>query len=321
MEDRLHPGFSHKPVLLRECIELLRVKPDGFYVDGTVGGGGHSSEILRKLGSGGKLLGIDRDSEAIEAAGTKLSQIRTDGKFELRKGTFSNIADYCGERRPDGILLDIGVSSHQLDEAERGFSYKADAPLDMRMDRSCGITAADVVNGYPQEEIVRILREYGEERYAGRIAGAIAGRRRKAPIKTTLELAETVKSAVPAKYLSGEGHPAKRTFQAIRIEVNDELGELTKALDSAIEILGAEGRLVVITFHSLEDRIVKNRFRNAQFPCTCPPDFPVCVCGKKPKGRVVTPHPVTAGEDELKDNNRAHSAKVRAFEKYPDAQR
>ena len=315
MEGMPSAVFSHTPVLLRECLELLNVRPDGFYVDGTLGGGGHAAAVLRKLGQGGMLLGIDRDREALEAAGARLAGVVTEGRFELRHGNFSRMAEFCEGRRPDGILLDLGVSSHQLDVPERGFSYRFDAPLDMRMDRGAALTAYDVVNGYSEARLAAILKDYGEERYAGRIASGIARARAQAPVRTTLELAEIIRRSVPAKYLTGEGHPAKRSFQAIRIEVNDELGELSRTLDTAIEILNGAGRLVVITFHSLEDRIVKNKFREAQNPCTCPPDFPVCVCGKKPLGRTVTPHPVTGSESELADNNRAHSAKVRAFER------
>ena len=318
MDNTIPSDFYHKPVLLSECIELLNIKPDGFYVDGTVGGGGHSAEILKRLGNSGKLLGIDRDNDALSFAGKRLSTVETVGSFSLVRGNFSRMAEYCGGRRPDGILLDIGVSSFQLDNADRGFSYRFDAPLDMRMDSTAGKSAKDVVNGYTLGELTKILREYGEERYASKIAAAILRERAKKPIETTGELAEIVKRSVPAKYLSGEGHPAKRTFQAIRIEVNDELGELETALDAAIDILNDGGRLVVITFHSLEDRLVKNKFREAQDPCTCPKDFPVCICGKKSKGKILTPHPLTGSEAEIEDNNRAHSAKVRAFERKID---
>ena len=312
--------FSHTPVLLNECIGLLNIKPDGFYVDGTVGGAGHASEILRHLGEGGMLLGIDRDEEALRAACERLSGVDTKARFELKHGTFSGIREFCEGRRPDGILLDLGVSSHQLDEPERGFSYRFDSPLDMRMDQSSGKSAYDVVNGYSQAELTAILRIYGEERYAAKIAAAIVRARTHEAVRTTMQLSDIVRSAVPGSYLKGEGHPAKRTFQAIRIEVNDELEELRKVLDSAIGILNGGGRLVIITFHSLEDRIVKNKFKEAQDPCTCPPYFPVCVCGKKPLGRVITPHPVTGSEAEIAKNNRAHSAKVRAFERTGEAE-
>ena len=223
--------------------------------------------------------------------------------------------EFCEGRGPDGILLDLGVSSHQLDEPERGFSYRFDGPLDMRMDRTAGKSAYDVVNGYTQAELTRIIREYGEERYAAKIAAGIIRARARGAINSTAQLSDIVRSSVPGSYLKGEGHPAKRTFQAIRIEVNDELSELRAALDEAIRILTPGGRLVIITFHSLEDRLVKNKFKEAQNPCTCPPDFPVCVCGKKPLGHILTPHPVTGSEAELAENNRAHSAKVRAFER------
>ena len=311
-------AFSHTPVLFDECMELLNIKPDGFYIDGTLGGAGHAAGILERLGEGGMLLGIDRDSEAVAAGGAKLREVQTKGKFSVVKGNFADMAEFTEGRAPDGILLDIGVSSRQLDSAERGFSYRSDAPLDMRMDRDAEISAYDVVNGRSAEELARILREYGEERYAGMIAAGIVRAREKKPVETTFELAEIVKRSVPAKYLKGEGHPAKRTFQAIRIEVNGELDALKAALESAERILADRGRLVVITFHSLEDRIVKNKFKEWQNPCTCPPDFPVCVCGKRPRGTVVTPHPVSAKSAELETNNRAHSAKARAFEKRSD---
>lgn len=314
MDNQNPSDFYHVPVLLEECLELLRVKPDGFYVDGTVGGGGHSGAILEKLGPEGKLLGIDRDAEALEAADRRLSGAGSAGTYRLVHGNFSQMAEFCEGMSPDGILLDLGVSSYQLDNAGRGFSYRFDAPLDMRMDREAAKSAYDVVNGYTQSELAKILREYGEERYALQIAAGIVKARAQAPVKTTGELSEIVRRSVPGKYLKGEGHPAKRTFQAIRIEVNDELAELSAALDSALDLLADGGRLVVITFHSLEDRIVKNKFRQAQNPCTCPPGFPVCVCGKKPLGKIVTPHPVTGSDAEIEENNRAHSAKVRAFE-------
>jgi len=308
-------GFSHTPVLLDECIELLNIRPEGLYVDGTLGGGGHSAEILKRLGPGGRLYGIDRDDDAIAAATERLTGLSTRAAFRVFKGNFTQMGEFCGGERPDGILLDLGVSSHQLDEAERGFSYRLDGPLDMRMDQSAGMSAKDVVNTYSEFELARVFREYGEERYANRIAAAICRERKKAEIAGTVELAELIKSAVPAKYLTGEGHPAKRVFQALRIEVNGELDDLKSVLDTAIELLNEGGRLVVITFHSLEDRIVKNKFRDAENPCTCPPDFPVCVCGKTPLGKVITRHPVTGSAEELAANNRAHSAKVRAFEK------
>lgn len=307
--------FSHVPVLLTECMELLNVKPDGVYIDGTLGGGGHSSEILSRLGQGGQLIGIDQDVDALQAATTRLSQVATKGTFKTVKANFANMAHVCGGILADGILLDIGVSSFQFDNPERGFSYRSDARLDMRMDREGSLTAYEVVNTYSQRELARILREYGEEKWASRISQRIVSKRSVKPIETTFELAELVKEAIPAAARREGGHPAKRTFQAIRIEVNRELEVLEQAIDGGLSLLKDGGRLVIITFHSLEDRIVKKKFREAERPCVCPPDFPVCVCGRESLGRIVTGHPVTAGEEELSYNNRAHSAKVRAFER------
>lgn len=320
--------FSHIPVLLNECLDGLAIKSNGTYVDGTLGGAGHSSEILSRLSSGGLLIGIDQDEDAIKAAGEKLTNVYSEGSYVVVKANFSTIkevvektveqhrgiaaANQCGA---DGILLDLGVSSHQLDTPERGFSYRFDSALDMRMDKDGGLTAATVVNEYSEKELTRILRDYAEEKWAARIAAMIVQRRAKKPIETTFELVEIIKAAIPAKARAAGGHPAKRTFQAIRIEVNQELEVLKQAIDAAIDILNEGGRLCIITFHSLEDRIVKNKFKEAMNPCTCPPDFPVCVCGKKTKGKVITGKPITATPEELAINNRSHSAKLRVFEK------
>ncbi len=309
-------AFEHIPVLLKEVIDGLQIRPDGIYVDGTLGGAGHSFEIVRRLGSDGRLVGIDRDEAAVRAAAVRLQEY-TD-RVTIVRGNYLDtvqILKDLGIEGIDGMLLDIGVSSHQFDEAERGASYRTDAPLDMRMDRRDDLTAADVVNGYSEMELFRIIRDYGEDRFAKNIAKHIAAARAKKPISTTQELADIIRAAIPARMREGGGHPAKKTFQAIRIEVNRELDILRDSIDSLIDVLNPGGRLCIITFHSLEDKIVKNAFRTAEDPCICPKDFPVCVCGRKPKGRVVTRKPVTAGEEELKINNRAHSAKLRIFEK------
>lgn len=317
--------FVHVPVMLEECIQMLDLKPCGIYVDATLGGAGHSSEILKKLeGSGALLIGIDQDEEAICAADKKLSQINTAQgvSYAIEKSNFSmmdqviekiHIKGLIKEKKVDGILMDLGVSSHQLDTPERGFSYRYDSLLDMRMDKDSDITAVDVVNNYSERELTRILRDYGEERWAPRIAAMIVEKRKKQPIRTTFELVDVIKAAIPAKARQEGGHPAKRTFQAIRIEVNRELHVLEETIDMAIDLLNDGGRLCIITFHSLEDRIVKNKFRQAMNPCTCPPDFPVCVCGKKSKGKVFTSKPIVASKEELEINNRSHSAKLRVF--------
>lgn len=308
--------FEHKPVLLEETIEGLNIKPYGTYVDGTLGGGGHSFEIAKRLTEGGRLIGIDRDEDALRAASERLSEFSD--RVETVRGNYEDTAAILkslGIKGLDGMLLDLGVSSYQFDEAKRGFSYKKEAPLDMRMDRREKTTAADIVNGYPEAELYRIIRDYGEDRFAKNIAKHIANEREKKPIETTTELAEIVKHAIPAKLREGGGHPAKRTFQAIRIELNRELDILSGSIDSLIDLMNPGGRLAIITFHSLEDKIVKSAFRTAENPCICPPDFPVCVCGRKSKGRVITRKPVTSSEEELKENNRAHSAKLRIFEK------
>ncbi len=297
--------FSHTPVLLRETIEGLAIKENGIYVDGTAGGGGHSAEILKHLTTG-KLISIDQDPDAI----TTLTQ-----KFK-KNGNFGNMKDLLelrGVRRVDGVLLDIGVSSHQLDTASRGFSFHEDAKLDMRMSQS-GVTAEELVNTLPYEELRRIIAEYGEERYASSIAKGIIAARELEPVTTTLQLAEIVKASVPQK-VRRDGHPARKTFQAIRIAVNDELNVLSRGLQDAFKLLGKGGRLAVITFHSLEDRIVKQQMADWCRGCTCPKDFPVCVCGNKPKARLVNKKPVCANETELADNPRARSAKLRICEK------
>ena len=304
--------FSHIPVLLRETIEGLNIKENGIYIDGTAGGGGHSGEILKHLTTG-KLISIDRDPDAIS---TLIQKFKHNENVFVIKGNFGNMKDLLelrGVRRVDGVLLDIGVSSHQLDTASRGFSFHEDAPLDMRMSQS-GVTAEEMVNTLPYEELRRIIAEYGEERYASSIARGIIAAREQAPVTTTLQLAEIVKNNVPQK-VRRDGHPARKTFQAIRIAVNDELNVLSRGLDDAFRLLGKGGRLAVITFHSLEDRIVKQKMAVWCQGCTCPKDFPVCVCGNKPKARLITKKPVCANETELADNPRARSAKLRICEK------
>lgn len=308
--------FSHEPVLLEECMQGLAIRPGGIYVDGTLGGGGHSSEILKRLGSDGRLIGIDRDGDAIAAATARLNG---DKRFCALRGNFHDVKQLLasiGIEHIDGMLLDLGVSSYQLDEGSRGFSYHADAPLDMRMDRSQAFSARDVVNNYSVQELTRVLRDWGEENWAAQIARVICDRRKNAPIQTTGQLVDIIDAAIPAKFRRKDGaHPARRTFQALRIEVNDELGPLKQALEDAVSLLNDGGRLCVIAFHSLEDRIVKQTFRTLQNPCTCPPSFPVCVCGKKPLGRSKTGKPITAGKEELERNPRARSATLRVFER------
>ena len=308
--------FSHEPVLLGECMQNLAIRPEGVYVDGTLGGGGHSAAILERLGPGGRLIGIDRDGDAIAAATARLGG---DERFTALRGNFHDAAELLGAlgvRRIDGMLLDLGVSSYQLDEGARGFSYHADTPLDMRMDRSQALTARTIVNEYSQEELARVLREWGEENWAVQIARVICDRRRAQPIETTGELVDVIDAAIPAKVRRRDGsHPARRTFQALRIEVNDELGPLKQALEDAARLLSPGGRLCVIAFHSLEDRIVKQTFRTLQNPCVCPPSFPVCVCGRRPLGRQLTGKPITASPEELERNPRARSATLRVFER------
>ena len=307
--------FHHVSVLLDECIEALNIKPEGIYVDGTLGGAGHSSRIAAKLTTG-RLIGIDRDTVALTAAEKRLEPYMD--RVTLVHSDFSelkNVLSRLNIEKVDGILLDLGVSSPQLDDGARGFSYMADAPLDMRMNREDPVTAHTVVNNWPYEELRRILYDYGEERYAPQIAAAICRRREERTIETTLELVDIIRSAMPAAALREKQHPAKRSFQAIRIAVNDELGDLEKVLDAAIPALNPGGRLAIITFHSLEDRIVKNAMAAAAKGCTCPPNFPVCVCGKTPQVKVMTRKPITSSDEELNRNPRARSAKLRVCEK------
>ena len=307
--------FHHVSVLLDECLDGLNIKPDGIYVDGTLGGAGHSSQIAARLTTG-RLIGIDRDPIALEAAGKRLEPYKD--RVTLVHNNFCEIAQVLKELQisgVDGILLDLGVSSPQLDEASRGFSYMADAPLDMRMNGQDVLTAYQVVNTWPQAELKRILYDYGEERYAPQIAGAICRRREQAPIATTLELVDVIRSAMPPAALREKQHPAKRSFQAIRIAVNDELGAVEKVMQDAIPCLNPGGRLAIITFHSLEDRIVKLGMAEAAKGCTCPPAFPVCICGNKPKVRLVSRKPIVAGSKELEVNPRSRSAKLRVCEK------
>lgn len=308
--------FKHVSVLLDETIEGLNINPDGIYFDGTLGGGGHSYEILKRLTGKGVLIGVDQDGDAIEAADERLKEF--DGKYQLVRSNYSEIETILNDlkiSKIDGIVLDLGVSSYQIDNLERGFSYKEDAPLDMRMDQRQLLNAADVVNGYTEEQLIAMLRDYGEERFAKGIAKAIIKAREEKPIATTQELSDVVKSAVPTKYSIKKGHPAKKTFQAIRIEVNNELNILRQTLDKMIDHLKPGGRICVITFHSLEDRIVKLNFRDNENPCTCPPDFPVCVCGKKSKGKVITRKPIVPSDEEVENNKRAKSSKLRIFER------
>ena len=305
--------FRHYPVMLAECLEGLAIKPDGLYIDGTAGGAGHSGEIARRLDpTKGRLVALDRDPEAVRTASERLAGLPA----KVVKANYSEmraVLDSLGEDRADGILLDLGVSSYQLDNGARGFSYHQDAPLDMRM--SCeGLSAKDIVNTYPAEELGRIIFEYGEEKYARSIAANIVRYRSEKEIETTFELAEIIKNSVPQK-VRREKNPCKKTFQAIRIAVNDELGHLDKALDEAFDCLKVGGRLAVITFHSLEDRLVKQRFRSFATGCTCPPEFPVCVCGKTPRGRLLTNKPIEPSEKELSENNRSRSAKLRIIER------
>ena len=307
--------FHHVSVLLEECIEGLDIKPEGIYVDGTLGGAGHSSRIAALLTTG-RHIGIDRDPIALKAAGERLAPYAD--RVTLVHSNFCEIAsvlDDLGINGVDGILLDLGVSSPQLDDGERGFSYMVDAPLDMRMNNEDSLSADTVVNTWSYEELKRILYDYGEERYAPKIAAAICSRRETAPIRTTLELVDIIRGAMPAAALREKQHPAKRSFQAIRIAVNDELNSVAKVMEDAIPRLNPGGRLAVITFHSLEDRIVKNAMANAAKGCTCPPSFPVCVCGKKPQVKIITRKPIVSGEEELDRNPRARSAKLRICEK------
>lgn len=308
-------NFHHISVLLEECLEGLAIKPDGIYVDGTLGGAGHSSQIAKRLTTG-RLIGIDRDPVALKAAGERLAPYAD--RITLVHSNFCEIAQVLKDLNVDGvdgILLDLGVSSPQLDDSSRGFSYMADAPLDMRMNNEDSLSAYEVVNSWSYEELKRILFDYGEERYAPKIASAICKKREERPIETTLELVDVIRSAMPAQALREKQHPAKRSFQAIRIAVNDELGSVEKVMKDAIPCLNPGGRLAVITFHSLEDRIVKTAMANAAKGCTCPPSFPVCVCGKKPQVQLVSRKPIVSTEEELERNPRARSAKLRVCEK------
>lgn len=308
--------FSHKSVLLNETIENLNIKPDGIYVDGTLGGGGHAFEVCKRLTGGGRLIGIDQDADAIEAAGNRLIEYKD--RVTILRGNYHEMKSMLtdqGIAGADGILLDLGVSSHQLDDSSRGFTYRADAPLDMRMDQRRELSAYTVVNTYSKEQLYQVIRDYGEEKFAENIAKHICLEREKKPIRTTGELAGIIKASIPARMRATGGHPAKRTFQAIRIEVNGELDVLKDSLDSMIGLLNEGGRICVITFHSLEDRIVKNIFRRNENPCICPPQFPVCVCGRKSKGFVVTRKPIVPSVEEMEENPRSKSAKLRVFEK------
>ena len=307
--------FKHKSVLLNETIDGLNIKPDGIYVDGTLGGGGHAYEVCRRLGEKGSIVGIDQDAAAIEAASARLK-----GFWEKVTIVRSNYCDMksklheLGIDKVDGIVLDLGVSSYQLDTAERGFSYREDAPLDMRMDTRQKMTARDIVNDYTEADLYRVIRDYGEDKFAKNIAKHIVQARAVKPVETTAELSEIIRASIPMKFQKKSGHPAKRTFQAIRIELNRELDVLRDSLDDMIDLLNPGGRLCIITFHSLEDRIVKSAFRKNENPCTCPPDFPVCVCGKKSKGSIITKKPILPSEEELEYNSRSKSAKLRIFE-------
>ena len=307
--------FLHIPIMLQEVLDGLNIKQDGIYVDGTLGGAGHSEKIAARLGGSGRLIGIDQDIDAIRAASKRLAPYKN---VTIVRNNYINIRSILEElsiSRADGILLDLGVSSYQLDNKDRGFSYREDAPLDMRMDQSSDYTASDIVNEYSESELRRILSIYGEERFASRIASNIVESREQSRIETTFQLNEIIKNSIPAAARRQGGNPCKRTYQAIRIELNRELTVLEDSLDDMIELLAPGGRLCIITFHSLEDRIVKNAFKTGENPCICPPDFPVCTCGRKPKGRVVTRKPIIPSEAEQKDNTRSTSAKLRMFEK------
>lgn len=307
--------FKHKSVLLYETVDELNIKPDGIYVDGTLGGGGHSYEIAKRLSEGGRLIGIDQDEDAIKAASKRLEPYMD--RVTIVRNNYCNmdkVLDELGIDKVDGIMLDLGVSSYQLDAADRGFTYNVDTALDMRMDQRQEITAKDIVNEYSEFDLYRIIRDYGEDRFAKNIAKHIVAARQEKPIETTFELNDIIKAAIPMKVRATGGHPSKRTYQAIRIELNKELEVLENSIDMMIDRLKPEGRLCIITFHSLEDRIVKTRFRNNENPCTCPPSFPACVCGKVPKGRVITRKPVVPTDEEINENSRSKSSKLRVFE-------
>lgn len=310
--------FNHVSVLLNETIEGLNIKPDGIYADGTLGGAGHSYQIASKLNGLGRLIGFDQDEDAITASTERLKEFKN---VTIVRSNYRNMKEELNNRgieKIDGILLDLGVSSYQLDTVSRGFSYKEEAPLDMRMDNRNEVTARDIVNNYSQGDLFRIIRDYGEDKFAANIAKHIVMNREIKPIETTTELAEIVKAAIPMKFRKQGGHPAKQTFQAIRIELNSELSVLKESLMDMIDLLNPNGRICIITFHSLEDRIVKNIFKEAEDPCTCPKNFPTCVCGKKSKGKVITRKPILPSEEELKLNLRSKSAKLRIFEKIAD---
>ena len=310
--------FNHISVLLNETIEGLNIKPDGIYADGTLGGAGHSYQIASKLNGLGRLIGFDQDEDAITASTERLKEFKN---VTIVRSNYRNMKEELNNRginKVDGILLDLGVSSYQLDTVSRGFSYKETAPLDMRMDNRNEVTARDIVNNYSQGDLFRIIRDYGEDKFAANIAKHIVMNREVKPIETTTELAEIVKAAIPMKFRKQGGHPAKQTFQAIRIELNSELSVLKESLMDMIDLLNPNGRICIITFHSLEDRIVKNIFKEAEDPCTCPKNFPTCVCGKKSKGKVITRKPILPSEEELKLNSRSKSAKLRIFEKIAD---
>lgn len=307
--------FKHKSVLLNETIDGLNIKPDGIYVDGTLGGGGHAYEVCRRLGEKGSIVGIDQDAAAIKAASARLKDFGE--KVTIVRSNYCDMKSKLHELgidKVDGIVLDLGVSSYQLDTAERGFSYREDAPLDMRMDTRQKMTARDIVNDYTEADLYRVIRDYGEDKFAKNIAKHIVQARAVKPVETTAELSEIIRASIPMKFQKKSGHPAKRTFQAIRIELNRELDVLRDSLDDMIDLLNPGGRLCIITFHSLEDRIVKSAFRKNENPCTCPPDFPVCVCGKKSKGSIITKKPILPSEEELEYNSRSKSAKLRIFE-------
>ena len=313
--------FRHKSVLLEETIEGLNVKPDGIYVDGTLGGAGHAVEVCSRLSAKGRFVGIDQDQDAIIAASERLAAY--EDRVTIIRSNYCYMVNELrnlGIHQVDGILLDLGVSSYQLDNEERGFTYRVDAPLDMRMDQRQTRTAADIINGYEEKELYRIIRDYGEDKFAKNIAKHIVAARQEKPIQTTGELTEIIRRAIPMKIQAAGGHPAKRTFQAVRIELNRELDVLRESLDGMIGMLGDGGRICIITFHSLEDRIVKTIFRKNENPCTCPSDFPVCVCGRKSMGKVITRKPILPGVAELEDNSRSKSAKLRIFERRVEQQ-
>lgn len=309
--------FKHKSVLLDETIDGLNIKPDGIYVDGTLGGGGHSYEICKRLSSKGRLIGIDQDEDAIKAATKRLEEFKD--RVTIVRSNYCEIANVLKElgiESVDGIVLDLGVSSFQLDTASRGFTYREDdAPLDMRMDRRQETTAATIVNTYSEYDLYRIIRDYGEDKFAKNIAKHIVQSRQEQPIKTTGQLIEIIKAAIPMKVRAVGGHPAKKTFQAIRIELNKELEVLNNSVETMVDLLNDKGRICIITFHSLEDRIVKTKFKNCEDTCTCPPSFPVCVCGNKPKGKVITRKPIIPSDEEIEENKRSKSSKLRIFER------